>query len=293
MKTNTMTIKTIEKIDLFNHRTKSKIKADVILGDSLDVLKRLPDNSVDLIVTSPPYADQRKSTYGGISPDKYVEWFIPIADELLRVLHPKGTFVLNIKEKVVNSERHTYVMELIIEMRKQGWLWTEEFIWHKKNCFPGKWPNRFRDSWERLLQFNKQKDFNMYQDEVRMPMGDWAKTRLKNLSETDKRRDNSKVGSGFGKNVSKWVGRDLAYPTNVLMMATESSNKKHSAVFPKELPSWFIKLFTKPGDVVLDPFLGSGTTSIAAFQLDRSSIGIEIQEEYHKLAIQNINEQTQ
>lgn len=293
MKMNTMTIKTIEKIDLFNPQTKSKIKADVILGDSLDVLKKLPDNSVDLIVTSPPYADQRKSTYGGISPDKYVEWFMPIADELLRVLHPKGTFVLNIKEKVVNSERHTYVMELIIEMRKQGWLWTEEFIWHKKNCFPGKWPNRFRDSWERLLQFNKQKDFNMYQDEVRVPMGDWAKTRLKNLSETDKRRDNSKVGSGFGKNVSKWVGRDLAYPTNVLMMATESSNKKHSAVFPKELPSWFIKLFTKPGDVVLDPFLGSGTTSIAAFQLDRNSIGIEIQEEYHKLAIQNINEQTQ
>lgn len=289
---NTMTIKTIQKIDLFNPQTKSKIKADVILGDSLDVLKKLPDNSVDLIVTSPPYADQRKSTYGGISPDKYVEWFMPIADELLRVLHPKGTFVLNIKEKVVNSERHTYVMELIIEMRKQGWLWTEEFIWHKKNCFPGKWPNRFRDSWERLLQFNKQKDFNMYQDEVRVPMGDWAKTRLKNLSETDKRRDNSKVGSGFGKNVSKWVGRDLAYPTNVLMMATESSNKKHSAVFPRELPSWFIKLFTKPGDVVLDPFLGSGTTSIAAFQLDRNSIGIEIQEEYHKLAIQNINEQT-
>mgnify|MGYP001578730279 FL=1 len=287
-----MTINTIEKINLFSTKTKTKVKADVILGDCLDVLKSLPANSVDLVVTSPPYADQRKSTYGGISPDKYVEWFLPITRELKRVLHPKGTFILNIKEKVVESERHTYVMELIIEMRKQGWLWTEEFIWHKKNCFPGKWSNRFRDSWERLLQFNKEKDFNMYQDEVRIPMGDWAKTRLKNLSETDKRRDNSKVGSGFGKNVSKWVGRDLAYPTNVLVMATESSNKKHSAVFPKELPSWFIKLFTKPGDVVLDPFLGSGTTSIAAFQLDRNSIGIEIQEEYHKLAVENINEQT-
>lgn len=287
-----MTISTIEKIDLFNQKTKARVKAEVILGDCLDVLKSLPDNSVDLIVTSPPYADQRKSTYGGISPDKYVGWFLPIAGELLRVLHPKGTFILNIKEKVVDSERHTYVLELIIEMRKQGWLWTEEFIWHKKNCFPGKWPNRFRDSWERLLQFNKAKNFNMYQDEVRVPMGDWAKTRLKNLSETDRRRDNSKVGSGFGKNVSKWIGRELAYPTNVLMMATESSNKKHSAVFPKELPSWFIKLFTKPGDVVLDPFLGSGTTSIAAFHYDRNSIGIEIQEDYHKLAIQNINEQT-
>ena len=282
----------IEKRNLFSQMAKAKVTAHVILGDCLYVLKNLPRNSIDLIVTSPPYADQRKSTYGGINPDKYVEWFLPITAELLHVLSPRGTFILNIKEKVDNGERHTYVMELIIEMRKRGWLWTEEFIWHKKNCFPGKWPNRFRDSWERLLQFNKQKDFNMYQDEVRVPMGDWTKTRLKNLSETDKRRDNSKVGSGFGKNVSKWVGRELAYPTNVLMVATESSNKKHSAVFPKELPSWFIKLFTKPGDVVLDPFLGSGTTSIAAFQLDRSSIGIEIQEEYHKLAIENINEQT-
>jgi len=287
-----MTINTIEKINLFSTKSKTKVKADVILSDCLDVLKTLPDNSVNLIITSPPYADQRKSTYGGISPDKYVEWFLPIAKELKRVLHPKGTFILNIKEKAANGERHTYVMELIMEMRKQGWLWTEEFIWHKKNCFPGKWPNRFRDAWERLLQFNKTKEFNMYQDEVRVPMGDWAKTRLKNLSETDKRRDNSKVGSGFGKNVSKWVGRELAYPTNVVVMATESSNKNHSAVFPKELPSWFIKLFTKPNDIVLDPFLGSSTTSIASFQLDRNSIGIEIQEEYYKLVVENIKQQT-
>jgi len=283
---------TVEKSNLFTQSEKTKIRADVILGDCLDVLKDIPENSVNLIITSPPYADQRKSTYGGIHPDKYVEWFLPITRELFRVLKPTGTFVLNIKEKVSNGERHTYVMELVMAMKKQGWLWTEEFIWHKKNCFPGKWPNRFRDAWERLLQFNKEKDFNMYQDEVRVPMGDWAKTRLKNLSKTDMRRDNSKVGSGFGKNVSKWVGRDLAYPTNVLVMATESSNKSHSAVFPKELPSWFIKLFTRPGDTVLDPFSGSGTTLVAAFQLDRNSIGIEIQKDYYELAIKNIQEQT-
>ena len=283
-------LQTIEKTNLFSQR--DKIRADIILGDCLEVLKKQDDNSVDLIVTSPPYADQRTKTYGGIHPDKYIEWFLPITSELLRVLKPTGTFVLNIKEKVSSGERHTYVMELILAMRKQGWLWTEEFIWHKKNCYPGKWPNRFRDAWERLLQFNKQKDFNMYQKEVMVPMGDWAKVRLKNLSETDKRRDDSRVGSGFGKNISKWVGRDMAYPSNVLVMATETSNKKHSAVFPKELPTWFIKLFTKPGDVVLDPFLGSGTTSIVALELDRNSIGIEIKEDYYHLAIKNINEQT-
>jgi len=131
----------------------------------------------------------------------------------------------------------------------------------------------------------------MYQDAVMVPMGDWAKTRLKNLSETDLRRDNSRVGSGFGKNVSKWVGREMAYPTNVLAMATETGNKQHSAVFPKELPVWFIKLFTNEGDVVLDPFLGSGTTSIAAISLNRNSIGIEIKDDYYKLALKNVNEE--
>ncbi len=73
-----MIVSTIEKLNLFAVKTKDKVKADVILGDCLDVLRNIPNNSVDLIVTSPPYADQRKSTYGGISPDKYVEWFLPI-----------------------------------------------------------------------------------------------------------------------------------------------------------------------------------------------------------------------
>lgn len=260
-----------------------EIKTDLYLGDCKEQLKLIPDNSVDLIVTSPPYADQRKNTYGGIHPDKYVKWFLPISEQLLRVLKPTGTFILNIKEKVVNGERSTYVMELIIEMRKQGWLWTEEFIWHKKNSYPGKWPNRFRDSWERLLQFNKDRKFQMYQDEVMVPMGNWAKSRLKNLSATDKVRDNSKVGSGFGKKISNWIERDKAYPTNVLHLATECNNKNHSAAFPEELPEWFIKLFTKENDTVLDPFMGSGTTVFVANRMRRNAIGIDIINEYYEM----------
>ena len=266
-----------------------KITTDLYLGDSKKELKKIKDNNVDLIVTSPPYADQRKNTYGGIPHDKYVEWFLPISEQLLRVLKPSGTFILNIKEKVVDGERSTYVMELIIDMRKQGWLWTEEFIWHKKNSYPGKWPNRFRDSWERLLQFNKDKHFKMYQNEVMVPMGDWAKTRLKKLSDTDKIRDNSKVGSGFGKNISNWIDRDKAYPTNVLHLATECNNKNHSAAFPEELPEWFIKLFTKENDCVLDPFMGSGTTLTVANRMKRNSIGIEILPEYFNMVKSQLN----
>lgn len=255
----------------------------LFLGDAAKQLRHLDDASVDLIVTSPPYADQRKQTYGGIHADQYVEWFMPIAAELRRVLKPTGTFILNIKERVVAGERHTYVLELILAMRQQGWLWTEEMIWHKKNCYPGKWPNRFRDAWERLLQFNLQKNFNMYQDAVMVPTGDWAKSRLKNLSDTDRTRDESKVGSGFGKKIENWIGRSMAYPTNVMHTATECGNKRHSAAFPESLPEWFINLFTREGDCVLDPFMGSGTTIAVAERMGRDSVGIEISPEYYDL----------
>ncbi len=263
-------------------------KTKIFLGDCKDILTQLPDNSIDLIFTSPPYADQRKNTYGGVHPCDYVNWFLPISKDLLRVLKPSGTFVLNIKEKVVQGERSTYVLELILELRKQGWFWTEEFVWHKKNCFPGKWSNRFRDAWERLLQFNKSKKFNMYQDSVKVPIGDWAKGRLKNLSETDKIRDNAKNGSGFGKNVSNWVGKDTVYPTNVVHLATECNNKNHSAAFPESLPEWFIKLFTQEYDTVLDPFAGSGTTLTVAQKLQRNSIGIELVPDYYEIIKEQI-----
>ena len=262
----------------------------VLLGDCEEILKEFPDSCIDLIFTSPPYADQRRSTYGGIRPDEYVNWFLPRARQFFRVLKPTGTFILNIKERVVDGERHTYVLETILKMREQGWLWTEEFIWHKKNSFPGKWPNRFRDNWERLIQFNKQRKFNMYQEAVMIPIGEWAKERLANLSETDKKRDESKVRSGFGKNVSNWVGRSMVYPTNVLHIATECSNKEHSAVFPVELPAWFIKLFTLPGDVVLDPFIGSGSTAEAAIQLGRNFVGVDKNKEYVELSLRRVSE---
>ncbi len=260
----------------------------IVEGDCRQLLPQLPDECIDLIVTSPPYADQRKHVYGGVPPDEYVEWFLPISAELKRVLKPTGSFILNIKERVVNGERHTYVIELILKMREQGWLWTEEYIWHKKNTYPGKWPNRFRDAWERCLHFTKQRHFKMFQEAVMVPMGDWRHARLRKLSENDLRRDVSRVGSGFGKRVANWIGRELAYPTNVLHMATECYNRNHAATFPVDLPAWFIKLFTEPGDLVLDPFIGSGTTAVACVRLGRKYIGFEWNPEYVQVARQRL-----
>jgi DNA modification methylase len=266
----------------------SDYTAELHQGDCLEVLRGFPAEKFDLIFTSPPYADSRVKTYGGIKPDEYVAWFLERSGEFYRVLSNTGSFVLNIKEKVVNGERHTYVLELILAMRKQGWLWTEEYIWHKKNCHPGKWPNRFRDAWERCLHFTKQKNFKMFQEEVMVPMGDWHKSRLRSLGKNDVIRYDSKVGSGFGKNIANWIGRDKAYPSNVIHLATECGNKNHSASFPLALPEWFIKLFTREGDWVLDPFMGSGTTCEAAFSLLRYSTGIDIQQEYVDLARSNM-----
>jgi len=263
----------------------------IIEGDCAVELRKLPVDSVDLIFTSPPYADSRKKTYGGIAPDRHAEWLLPITAEMLRVLKPTGSFVLNIKEKVVEGERHTYVIETILGMRRLGWLWTEEYIWHKRNCYPGKWPNRFRDAWERCLHFTKSKHFAMYQDAVRVPMGNWRHARLRNLSQTDRRRDESKVGSGFGKKIANWIGRELAYPTNVLHLATECGNRNHSAAFPEALPTWFIRLFTKPGGLVVDPFVGSGTTAVAAARLGRNYLGIDISPEYCALARKTLKEE--
>lgn len=258
--------------------------SQIFNGDCLNIIPEFVDNnSVDLIMTSPPYADQRKNQYGGIAPDKYVTWFLPRSQQFYNCLKPGGSFALNIKEKVVDGERSTYVLELIQALRSQGWRWVEEYCWHKKNSYPGKWPNRFRDSWERIFHFTKNKKFKMNQDSVQIPIGDWKKTRLHSISEKDRMRNKNTLGNRFGTRFSNFEERDFAYPSNVLHMPTQCSNTGHPATFPEALPSWFIKLFTDQGDLVLDPFAGSGTTLKAANKLNRYSIGIDLSSKYCEL----------
>ncbi len=249
----------------------------IMPGDCLHVLGDMPDNSVDLIVTSPPYADARKRTYGGFSPPDYVKWFDPRAKEMLRVLKPTGSFVLNIKEKAMDGERHTYVLDLILHLKREvGFRWVEEYIWHKTTAAPGKWKYRFRDAWERILHFSKTRDMKMNQEAVMSPPGDWTRTRLKNMGHNDYSRQESATKSGVGRRISAWEGRDKVYPSNVLHASPVAHNAGHSAPFPEWLPDFFIRLFTDPGDLVVDPFSGSGTTARVAVRLGRCAIGIEI-----------------
>ncbi len=240
----------------------------------------MPTDSIDLIVTSPPYADARAHTYGGIRPDAYVAWFCERGAEMHRILKPTGSFVLNIKEKAVAGERHTYVLELILALRRDlGFRWVEEYIWHKTTSAPGKWKYRFRDAWERMLHFSVTRDFKMRQDAVKVPVGDWTATRLRNMSANDRKRQESATNSRIGRKIAAWEERKTVYPSNVLHKPPVCHNTGHSAAFPEWLPEFFINLFTDEGDVVLDPFLGSGTTFRVANRMGRHPVGIEINPE--------------
>jgi DNA modification methylase len=257
--------------------------SDILFGDCLDVMKSFQSNSIDLIVTSPPYADARKHTYGGVSPDDYVEWFTPRAEQIYRILKPTGSLILNLKEKAVNGQRHTYILDLILALKNEcNFRWVEEYIWHKKTSAPGKWKYRFRDAWERILHFSKEKDFKMRQDAVKVPIGDWAEKRLRNMSSNDLKRQESATKSKIGRKISAWAERKTVYPSNVLHKSPVTHNAGHSAAFPEWLPEFFIKLLTDEGDRVLDPFVGSGTTFRVAQQMNRVAWGIEIDRKCQK-----------
>ena len=251
----------------------------VLCGDCLTALSHVDDNSVQLIVTSPPYAMQRKQTYGGVPVAKYAEWFVERANEFRRVLKPDGTFILNIKEHCEDGARSDYVLRLIMALSDSGWIWTEELIWRKRNPFPGGGPNRFRDAWERLLQFNLGRKIKIRKDRVMRPVVpgcDRPNQPNKPIAST--------TGSGLTKNHYKFVGMKMCYPDNVLEYSIGKENHGHPAVFPRHIPEYFIKLFTDEGDLVLDPFCGSGTTLVAARKLGRRAVGCDVHELYCETA---------
>lgn len=260
-----------------------KTTASIIQGDCKEVLKKFPEGYFNLIVTSPPYADARKNHYDSIYPDNFHEFFLQFHDELWRVLADDGSFVINIKDKVIDGQRHRYVWKTIMELNNKGWYSIDDYLWHKPNAMPGYWPNRLRDEWEYCFHLTKNKKFRMYQSHVKKPIGDWATKRLAKLNGKSTTRHNSENNSGFGRDLTNWVDKEYVLPGNAISVPVVGKNMEHPAVFPVGLPEFFIKLFTKEGDNVLDPFAGSGSTGIAALTNNRNVVLIDNKQDYIKI----------
>ena len=258
----------------------SLFTTEVLLGDAREVLSRYPDGYFNLIVTSPPYADARKRHYDSISPDEYPDFPLLFHDEFWRVLADNGSFVLNIKDKVVQGIRHRYVWKTIMALSERGWRCVDDYIWIKPNAMPGYWRNRLRDEWEYCFHLTKRSDFAMHQEAVRRPVGDWAPKRLANLNGKSAERHDSENDSGFGRDLRNWVDKQYVLPGNTVSVPLVGKSMGHPAAFPVGLPHFFIELFTKIGDRVLDPFAGSGSTGIAAEIFVRNVALIDNKAEY-------------
>lgn len=246
-------------------------------GDCLKRMKEIPDGSVDLLVTSPPYAKQR--SYNGAESCEYLSFIKPIISVALKKIKDEGSIVINIKEHVSKGQRDLYVYKMIIDfVETLGLHFVDEYVWVKTNPFPTGAKTRFKDGWERCLHLSKGKH-------VFYPEQCLVKSESKWL-EGEKRRANKgvhKVTNGSGMNMSKRVVSDMVRPSNVIIGSSSNMNIGHPAVYPEYLPSFFINAMTTEGGVVLDPFMGSGTTGVACRNLGRNFIGIELDENYFEL----------
>jgi DNA modification methylase len=293
-------------------------KHRLICGDCRDsavVLRLFDGKKANLAITSPPYASQRaydpSSGFRPVPPGEYLAWFRDVAANIAAILVPDGSYFLNIKEHADGGQRNLYVKKLTIAHVEQwGWRFVDELCWRKTDDgVPGGWGNRFKNAWEPVFHFCRQEKIKFRPKEV----GHWSDDCF------DYSPDNptSTSGSGLlgtgprgaaadqGKNHDSWQttrrnannldGRHggIARPSNVIEVKTESSQGSHSAPFPRPLVEFFVKAFSDPGDVVFDPFLGSGTTIAAAHVLDRAGYGCEISPAYCDVILRRIENLTQ
>ena len=257
-------------------------------GDCRDreaILRLFEDCKANVVVTSPPYASQREydpaSGFRPVVPADYIEWYRDVAASIESVLAPDGSYFLNIKEHAEDGQRLLYVKNLTIAHVQQcGWRFVDEFCWRKTdNGVPGGWGNRFKNAWEPVFHFCRQREIKFRPEAV----GHVSDGCFDYSPQTPE----SNSGSGLlGQHEDRHRG--IARPSNVIEAKTESSQGSHSAPFPRTIPEFFIKAFSDDGDVVLDPFLGSGTTMAAAAVLGRAGYGIEISPAYCDVGIRRM-----
>jgi DNA modification methylase len=224
---------------------------DLYHGDCIEVMASLPAESVDAIITSPPYAEQRKSTYGGIPVDEYPAWTVTWMTEAKRLLKPDGSVILNISPFKTGGQLSDYVLRTRLAIRESGWAEIEELVWHKPNAMPGGKPDRPRRVWESLLWYGK--------------------------------HGNAWDHKGGSNGVTAL--KDKARATNMVTIAkARATGLDHPAPFPVALAEWCGRLICPPGGTILDPFSGSGSTGVAAIRNGWEYIGIDSVADYVEMS---------
>lgn len=250
--------------------------------DAADVGRLLGGERAAIAVTSPPYADRREydgaSEFEPVPPEEYADWFAPAADLIAGHLADDGSFFLNMKPHCEDGERLFYVWELVMGLcRARGWRFVDEFCWRNtRDGVPGGWNNRFKNAWEPIFHLCRRQAIKFRPDNV--------------LHATEAAFDysprNAKAGSGSGLLGGKpeaGYREGLARPSNVIEASAEGGQSEHTAPFPTALPDFFIRAFTDPGDLVYEPFAGSGTTIVAAEEAEggpRRCAAMEISPRY-------------
>ncbi len=276
----------------------------LICGDCRDlaVVKAvLGGVAVNLAITSPPYATQREydpsSGFKPIPPDEYVDWFCAVADNVEAVLAADGSWLVNIKAHAEDGERHLYTLDLVIAHKRQwGWRYVDDLLWRKTdNGVPGGWPNRFKNAHEPVYHFTRQTDIKFHPKEVGHVSEDCFDYSPDNPKSTSGSgllgtgaRGDAAGQSGAEDNDGRFIG--IARPSNVIEVKSESGQGSHSAPYPRALVEFFLKAYSDEGDIVFDPFMGSGTTMAAAQVLNRAGYGCEISPAYCDVILRRIAE---
>jgi len=270
----------------------------IYIGDSLDLLAELPDNSINLVMTSPPFALQRKKEYGNHDQHEYIDWFLQFAKLVFRKLKDDGSFVVDFGGSYMKGVpvRSVYNFRVLIKMIDEvGFFLAEDFYWFNSSKLPSpiEWVNkrklRVKDSVNTIWWFSKTEWPKSDVTKVLVPYSD----RMKKLIENPDKYYSPKMRPS-GHDISKSFGKDNggAIPPNLLQIPNSESNggylssckrlgvKGHPARFPSKLPEFFIKMLTEPGDLVVDIFGGSNTTGQTAELLERNWMSFELSQEY-------------